>query len=314
VTPSTPAAPAPSMGDAVEAFNGLQNVIRQLAERVNKLETSTEWVTTSADQAPQTSTQATAVTSSGPAEAPLGYSISSTAPTVPNDKPQSTELLLDAAAKARLQEQLAALGFGGESDSDTDDDVIKRKGKKSGKLRTAEHYVKRKIDWPHFHVYKGTDHTAATYDALSVEEFNYGYLLQMQKTRDETKDYMMNHLIHLMQDSMIYPWPAVRTFHGILLNRMELGEMSWGDTEKIQELRRQYVWHTARPVFTKTATISPCTAFQQGGCTRTDHPQSHFCAYCMQQAGKECSHAERNCKRKATNLARQGKMILGNSN
>jgi len=313
----------PSTDEAVNAIKRLENIITKLADRVSSLEVPKH-------SPPSTQVTATVISPTSTIEAapvptpvfaaytPVPASVTSPAPvpvtpagtpvppapiTHDTDATSDIALSLTKAAQARLQQRLAALGLGeSDSESDSDGQTNRRKTKKSGKLRTADHSIKCKVDWPHFHVYKGKNYEAANYNELSMAEFTYGYITQVKRANESTKEKMIDHLLCLMQDAMTHPWPAVRTYHSILLNRMEIGEITWADDTLKQELRRQYVWHaiTQKSEVEKT---TACVPFQRGACEHEDaeHVSStHFCTYCFRQAGKHCLHAENRCRRKAT--------------
>ena len=107
--------------------------------------------------------------------------------------------------KARMSE-LQLLDEDSSSDSSNSEEQTKRKSKpkrsnKSGRNKTAEDAVAKEIDWPHYHVYRGSDRRAARYQDLSVEEFEFGYLSSVLygSESDQTKQKMLSHLHELMR-------------------------------------------------------------------------------------------------------------------
>lgn len=96
--------------------------------------------------------------------------------------PNSTVDDLDAKVSQRMK-TLLLLSDSDESDSGSDDEKrarkTNRKGKKSGRARTADDYVIHEIDWPHLHVYRGASRTPARFEELSIQEFAFGYILSI---------------------------------------------------------------------------------------------------------------------------------------
>ena len=101
---------------------------------------------------------------------------------------------------------------------------------------------------------------------------------------------------------MLYGWPAVRNYHGILLHQFELNKISWMDTAEIQKLQRRYV-HQLIPATRAPKAPLFCLSYQDNKCTQTkDHDSNrgfvkHICAYCLKTNGKE--HTETDCRQKA---------------
>ena len=135
---------------------------------------------------------------------------------------------------ARVSRELAVLD-GSSSDSDDPCPQSTRKSNskklKSRRSRTSEDVVKRRVDWPHFNVFKGAARSAAEYDSLTIPEFVYGYLGNLLKSdvSHHTQLAMLKHLRELMHDATMFPWEGVRNYHGIVLRLMEHDEVSWTD-------------------------------------------------------------------------------------
>ena len=49
---------------------------------------------------------------------------------------------------------------------------------------------------------------------------------------------MLDYLISLMEDAHDFSWDAARASHTVLLCRMELGEVSYSETDKLDRIRR----------------------------------------------------------------------------
>ena len=178
---------------------------------------------------------------------------------------------------------------GSSSDSDDPRPQSTRKSNskklKSERSRTSEDVVKRRVDWPHFNVFKGAARSAAEYDSLTIPEFVYGYLGNLLKSdvSHHTQLAMLKHLRELMHDATMFPWEGVRNYHGIVLRLMEHDEVSWTDKPLIQELRAQYA-RTPGPAISRPSSYSspsrprsrarPCPEFQKGACTQADDHES----------------------------------------
>ena len=190
----------------------------------------------------------------------------------------------------------------------------RRRGKKSGRASTSDDIVTKDVDWPHFYVYRGRDCRPSKYEELSVEEFAFGYIESStaKQVSQEHKATLLSHMSNLMQDAMNYSRPAARNFHGILLNQMEMGRLTWDDHVEIESLRRNYAHRDLEAVATST-TNKPkttqrtvyCVAYQKGTCSHTedDHlsPRGnvkHVCAFCLKARGREYPHPENECRGK----------------
>lgn len=240
------------------------------------------------------------------------------------------DLRADSSLMEWVDDRIKRLGLGAAApkadagDSEDDDEADKtadrKKGKKSGRKRTSCDVIKKVVDWPHFHVYRGPGRKPAEFDDLSSPEFTYGHVCVMKEVGDQKeKDAMLDHLQALMADSTEYGWPAARNFHGVLLQLLEQQRFTWGqDTTKIRE---QYL---------KTASSKPdskpeisgigasaggkrfCAPYQSGKCTEreTEHESSwgtvhHICAFCCKKAGRACNHPESKCIRKTHMVTRE---------
>ena len=222
--------------------------------------------------------------------------------------------------KARMSE-LQLLDEDSSSDSSNSEEQTKRKSKpkrsnKSGRNKTAEDVVAKEIDWPHYHVYRGSNRRAARYQDLSVEEFTFGYLSSVLygSESDQTKQKMLSHLHELMRDATEYPWENVLNFHGILLHQHEMERISWDNTADIQKMRDMYVTkapsasdktHAARPTQPIGTSGPPfCLSYQRGKCNKYGDHQTqrryvqHICAFCFTQQKGYFQHPEKDCRRK----------------
>ena len=230
----------------------------------------------------------------------------------------------------RARRELVDIQFASDSSStsssDSDAMVPRRKTKrkshrvKSGRGRTTDDFVARRVPWPHHGVYKGQARKAARYDTLSIPEFVFGYLGHATKhdLPPTTQAAMLAHLRELMHDASIYPWEGVRNYHGILLGMMEQNELTWADRPLIQELRLQYARqpssaHTPHYAQAQAARHPPCASYQSGACPcDEDHASehgtwvSHICAWCHRVRNRAHQHPESACYSKRRRASKNG--------
>ena len=117
---------------------------------------------------------------------------------------------------------------------------------KSGLIGTGVTMVLKNISWPHEVVYS-SDGKHATYLELSVLAFVQRCLVVMSAQDTKTRDNMAHHLVDMMSDCDLYGWETVREFHGVLINQMEQGHLSWAESEQILKFHRALVWHSPSP-------------------------------------------------------------------
>jgi hypothetical protein len=225
---------------------------------------------------------------------------------------------------AQLQRQLTKRlqSLGVRHGSDEDDDCEQRgtsrkKRAKSGRVKTSSDFIKVEVEWPHYHVYRGAARKPAAYDELNEVEFVQGYLATAMEATPATKDPMLLHLRGLMMDAAEFSFEGARNCHGIVLQHLEQGRLTWADTDKLVELRRTYAQR--RPTEPETVNKSAssgrgqpggqtplsCLNYQDQGCSYSgDHQTSqgqyvkHACAHCLQVTGNTYRHPEQQCRRK----------------
>lgn len=248
------------------------------------------------------------------------------------EKPEQQVSLNSLRNKCGLAEKVAkrmremGLSDADDESSDTDDDSRKstRRGKqKSGRVMTANDSVKRRIEWPQKHVYRGLDRKVADYDSLSVPEFCYGHLTLAFSCKDQdVKQRMLQHLQQMMLDASQFDWELVKSFHAIFLQQLEQRQMEWDSDLGL--LRSQYLFSrfggqvikpkdsitTTKEIRKDTndfASSGPlfCVPYQTGECKKEGeaHASSrgtvrHVCAFCLKATGRFCLHAEEKCIRK----------------
>jgi hypothetical protein len=146
-----------------------------------------------------------------------------------------------------------------------------RRGKKSGRTKTANEYAKKELEWPQFFIYRGPTRDKPSFDQLSVQEFAGGFLAQMAQSRasEDTKAAMVEYLQRMMFDAQTYPWEVVRNVHGVVMQHREQKRITWKSKAEIGELRLLYL-------------VQMAAEFREGtGATHTSHG-----ATSMQSASK----------------------------
>ena len=144
-----------------------------------------------------------------------------------------------------------------------------------------------------------------TYDELSFHDFVLGYTIIAEQQRPSTRKAMINHLQALCRDIGKHGWDATRDFHGIVLNEIELGQLTWHDCKAIQQLRVDELWTFKPRESTRNIVGKYCFAFNNGKCQHDgDHPGDkggvyrHICGYCAKLGEAHC-HTELQCTRKS---------------
>ena len=224
----------------------------------------------------------------------------------------------DTKLQRQVTQRLRSLGIGYSSEDDDDEDSDKKgtstKGKqraKSGRIKTASDFIKIEVEWSHYHVYRGSTRKPAAYDDLTAVEFVYGYLATVLEGNHSaaTKDQMLHHLKGLMMDAAEFSFDGARNCHGIVLQHIEQGRLTWADRDKLSELRRNYAQRRPEEDFAggnKSRGRTPlfCLKYQEEKCSYTgDHQTTrgfvkHACAYCLRLTGNSYRHSEQQCRRK----------------
>lgn len=234
----------------------------------------------------------------------------------------------DEAAARKARRRLADLGLLGD---DTDEEAgpgARRRTKapvSSGKCRTAEHRVRREIDWPHYYVYNNEG--GAWYSKLTLPEFVYGFTCMIENAPPSEAPILLKYFKELMSDCAAgYKWEVVRGCHLIIGNMIEQERIRWADHDDIKDIRRQHVWNTAisrpnasgahsqhtgrrhgaaanahlPPPVPVTGPVTPCLAYQDRSCHQPGaHPPFyHICEFCYRQVDGRYPHPEVDCKRK----------------
>lgn len=238
-------------------------------------------------------------------------------------KESAKTLRHDAALREAVRRRMIELNLEDTDSEDSEEDspsteskaTFSKKGKpkKSGRVRTTEEVVVQNVAWPHFHVYRGAARDPAAFDDLQVDEFVFGYLQDVLETSTGSRrENMIKHLADLMGDSLEYGWQSARNSHGIILQKMETGRLSWKSMETLTAIRGKYSRLKAadsQPNTTKkdSGFKGPlfCIPFQEGRCKQTDdHVTSrgrvmHICAHCCKH-GFAYRHPESECRKKSS--------------
>ena len=102
-------------------------------------------------------------------------------------------------------------------DTASDEEVFiptrRRKDIKSGKWRTSDMQVLKRITWPHDEVVYDNAGEPAVYEEMHPVLFGNRYLMVMERESEPVKIIMLAHLQELMEDLEVYGWEVVRAYH-----------------------------------------------------------------------------------------------------
>jgi len=158
--------------------------------------------------------------------------------------------------------------------------------------------------WPHECLRRKQGKQLA-YDELNIFEFIIGYTTIMEQQVPKLRKAMASHLQALCRDAGKFGWEATRDFHGIVLQEMELGHLTWLDQDEMNHLRADELWHV-KPKEQKSSGKADkfCYAFQLGKCRHPgDHigdkglMYKHICGFCA-KSGNAFRHTELECTKK----------------
>ena len=205
------------------------------------------------------------------------------------------------------------------------DEIPKVKGNETVKSKRGgggiEVVVKNKISWPHEIILGGPSRQRLTYDQMSLTQFVQGFTRNILEEKDgKIKASMVRYLGELMEDATDFSWSNAKAAHAVLLCDMERGILNWGDTEKIDRIRRAHAQkhQNSKQPWGKSTFDSKkpwfCKQYQTNSCTfNKDHEsfgktQKHICAFCL-SIGKTLNHPECECRLKKAN-AKTHKQLL----
>ena len=142
-------------------------------------------------------------------------------------------------------------------------------------------YGKHDVPWPHNYILTGNTKSRASYDNLSMFQWVAGFCQIIREQNDPiVKNQMLDYMADLMGDSHDFGWQVAKGCHAVLLVKMEEGKVVWGDTNKIDRIRRahaQKVQSTQGSGYgskknVKSKTPLPCRFYQRGTCGQSqDH-------------------------------------------
>ena len=100
-----------------------------------------------------------------------------------------------------------------ETDTDDEDHAVrtKRKGFKSGKIRTTDLYVTKRVIWPH-EMCTNAQGQPPVYLDMSLALFTNGFLCVAAAESGPIREYMLEHLQELMEDIESHGWKVVRDY------------------------------------------------------------------------------------------------------
>ena len=89
----------------------------------------------------------------------------------------------------------------------------RKRGLTSGKARTMDSIVTRKVVWPCEVVVFTIQGQPPVYSKMSLALFVNGYLMVVSEESKDIKAILLHHLQELTEDTEIYGWKTVRDFH-----------------------------------------------------------------------------------------------------
>ena len=137
---------------------------------------------------------------------------------------------------------------------------------KSGKIRTTDVYVTKRVSWPHEMVTTAHGQPPIYLD-MSLALFTNEYLCVAAAESGPVREYMLEHLQELMEDVESYGWKVVRNSNAVWLQLLEQGRVVWDDGPRKEKLCRLLVWNKPALAFKQTpastADHSPAPAVQE---------------------------------------------------
>ncbi len=170
----------------------------------------------------------------------------------------------------------------------------------------AENCANSRAPWPHHSIFNGPKMRGCEYDNLSLSEFIYGYLCQMEEEKFiQDQPAMIKYLRELMEDckDRQEDWTIIRNFHGVVLTLIEKRTISWRSQREIAKMRNRYIYNLKPERTAPTAPVkserteTPCQAYNRGDCSRsTSHNGAlHICAHCFETKARHHGHPKTAC-------------------
>ena len=189
---------------------------------------------------------------------------------------------------------------------------ITEKGKcKSQRGGSETVFVKQQVPWTQNCILGGSNKSRVSYDSLSISQWVSGFATIIHDEKNlQTKQNMLECLAELMEDSHDFGWSAAKGAHAVLLCKMEEGRVNWGDTHKIDRIRRAHAQKvqnfSSQKRMQSKDNPTPCRYFQKSTCShKTDHETNghtylHVCSNCF-ATGKKYPHASKDCRKNTKN-------------
>ena len=195
-------------------------------------------------------------------------------------------------------------------------------------------HLSGKRSYPHSFVRRGTKKSKTTLGDLTLPEYNMGFIRLMNSREVDPADrpYMFQHLEHVNEDAISYPFADVRAWSEDICFTIAEGDMTWDDHYKIDLLRikmsqngpagrtqgpdrrdssRRVVDAGAldphsemSPEVLAARPGPPCRPYNNGSCYHKSHHvsngfrQLHVCSSCVYHKCSLIPHPEKECKSK----------------
>ena len=190
------------------------------------------------------------------------------------------------------------------------------KGRRSGAVSKSTDKIVKFTDWPHYHISRGLNLTASSYEELSLGEFCLGFVRMVMEDESAFDLRTMFELLgDILEDSVDFTWLNAKAFFKSIARDVEKGRLNWSDKDIIQK-RRFTISRVFKPnnnnfkypadtnsnfVKQMPSGGSCCALFQTNECDKKfDHgAYLHSCAYCWKHKNMLYKHSESQCFSKA---------------
>ena len=199
----------------------------------------------------------------------------------------------------------------------------------------APSHLSGKKAFAHSYVRRGPKKSRTTLGELSQAEYNLGFIRLMNSREVDPADrpFMFQHLEHLNEDAITFPFTDVRAWSEEVCFLVSEGELAWDDHYRIdllrlkhsqngpgskdqreqrdpRDTRRQTDSGAIDPLTELSADVRaarpapPCRLYNSTGCSHRSHHvanglrQLHVCSSCVYHKCLLLPHAEKDCKAK----------------
>ena len=192
------------------------------------------------------------------------------------------------------------------------------KGRRSGSICKASDKIVMDMDWPHYHITRGVNLVPSSYEELTQEEFQLGYIRMLRDPDSQfNMSVMLEILEDLLEDTVDFGWQNVKGYYKSLGLEVERGKLRWSDKAAIQKRRFtqcRVIKSVQKPNSEKKQTRQVplnsqcCAMFNSNACThKGDHaPYIHSCTYCFNNKNVVNRHKEQDCFFKMRELSKNG--------